>query len=194
VKSGSSYHGKKKGVKAFGPDPAALTDRRRAGYSGRNGPVHRPACSQNGALRDIVRQRPKGAGMQNRIVVRYQDGRLLKGTTTDFLPTKDVFHVVIAGDPSAKPTEVRVGNLKAVFFVKDFSGNAEYAERRTFESSKPAMGRKIQVVFKDGEVLTGTTQGYQPGRAGFFVFPADANSNNDRCFVVSAAVKDVTFV
>jgi hypothetical protein len=132
--------------------------------------------------------------MQNRIVVRFQDGRLVKGTTTDFLPTKDVFHVVVAGDPSAKPMEVRVGNLKAVFFVKDFSGNAEYAEKRTFDASKPAMGRKLQVVFKDGEILTGTTQGYQPGRVGFFVFPADAHSNNDRCFVVSAAVKDVTFV
>lgn len=65
-----------------------------------------------------------------------------KGTTADFLPTKDVFRVVVAGVPVAKPMEVRVGNLKV----------------------------------------------------GFFVFPADASSNNDRCFVVSAAVKDVTFV
>ncbi len=30
-----------------------------------------------------------------------------------------------------------------------------------------ADGRKIKVVFKDGEVLAGTTTGYQPGRPAF---------------------------
>jgi hypothetical protein len=54
--------------------------------------------------------------------------------------------------------------------------------------------RKIRVVFADGETLVGTTQGYQPGRPGFFVVPADSGSNNDRCFVVSAATKEVSFV
>jgi hypothetical protein len=55
-------------------------------------------------------------------------------------------------------------------------------------------GRKLRIVFKDGEVLVGTTQGYQPGRQGFFVVPADAKSNNERCYVVSAATQEVGFV
>ena len=38
-----------------------------------------------------------------------------------------------------------------------------------------------------------TTQGYQPDRPGFFVVPVDPKSNNDRCFVVMAAVKAVRF-
>jgi hypothetical protein len=49
------------------------------------------------------------------------------------------------------------------------------------------MGRKIGVVFKDGEVLVGTTQGYDRSRPGFFVVPADAESNDERVYVRLAA-------
>ena len=69
--------------------------------------------------------------------------------------------------------EVRTAELKAVFFVKDFAGNPEYKHFEEFDASTPAIGRRIKVLFSDGELLVGTTQGYQLGRAGFFVTPAD---------------------
>jgi len=50
------------------------------------------------------------------------------------------------------------------------------------------------VVFKDGEVMVGTTYGYRPGRAGFFVVPADADSNIQRCYVLTAATQEVSFI
>jgi len=50
------------------------------------------------------------------------------------------------------------------------------------------------VVFKDGEVLMGTTTGYQPGRSGFFIVPADSGSNNERCYIVTAATKEVSII
>jgi hypothetical protein len=129
----------------------------------------------------------------NRIVARYQDGRILKGTTNDFLPAKDRFHVApVDGPPGAKPLEVQVGELKAIFFVKDYAGHPEHEEANAFDPAKPAMGRKLRVVFKDGETLVGTTQGYQPGRPGFFLSPADAGSNNERCYVVTAATREIT--
>ena len=31
--------------------------------------------------------------IQNKIVVRYQDGRINKGVTNDFSPNKDLFHL-----------------------------------------------------------------------------------------------------
>ncbi len=131
----------------------------------------------------------------NRIVARYQDGNLLKGITNDFLPAKDRFHVVpLESAPGTKPVEVLVADLKAVFFVKDFTGKPEHKESEQFDLMKPVSGRKIRVVFKDGEVMLGTTQGYQPGRPGFFLLPADATSNNERCFVVTAATREVSFV
>jgi hypothetical protein len=50
------------------------------------------------------------------------------------------------------------------------------------------------VKFKDGEVMVGTTVGYQKGRPGFFLVPADADANTERCYVVSAATREISFL
>jgi hypothetical protein len=129
------------------------------------------------------------------VVARYQDGRVLKGVTNDFLPAKDRFHLVpLESAPGSKPVEVLIADLKALFFVRDFAGDPQHKESGEFDPAKAAGGRKIRVLFKDGETLVGTTQGYQPGRPGFFVIPADAKSNNERCFVVSVATREVSFL
>ena len=131
----------------------------------------------------------------NKVVVRFADGRIIKGTTADFYPNKDTFHVSVEaaqdGDP---PLEVSTQELKALFFVKEFEGNPGHGEGNEFDPSNPPAGRRIKVVFKDGEVLLGTTTGYQPKRPGFFVVPADARSNNERCYVVTAATQEVSFL
>jgi Family of unknown function (DUF6982) len=131
----------------------------------------------------------------NNVVARFTDGRIVKGTTADFFPTKDFFHVSVATAPAgAKPVEINKNDLKALFFVKDFTGNPHHVERNEFDPSNPPAGRRIRVEFSDGEVLVGTTTGYQPGRQGFFVVPADAGSNIDRCYVVMAATRKVSFL
>ena len=90
--------------------------------------------------------------IQNKIVVHYLDGRILKGVSADFFPNKALFHLMPADSPpGSKPAEVQVSELKAVFFVKDFAGNPEYNDRKEFDLSKPVSGRKIRVVFKDGK-------------------------------------------
>lgn len=129
--------------------------------------------------------------LPNRIVARFADGRLLKGTTQDFAPTKEAFHV-IGSEGGARPVRVAVAELKAIFFVKSFVGNPGYDELKEFGG--PVAGRKVQVAFKDGELLVGSTQGYQPNRPGFFLIPADPQSNNDRIYVVAAAVQTVSFL
>ncbi|MGZ6236184.1 MAG: DUF6982 domain-containing protein [Syntrophales bacterium] len=133
--------------------------------------------------------------IQNKIVVRYQDGRINKGMTSDFFPNKDLFHLSpVNALPEAKPITVSIRELKAVFFVKTLEGNREYKDKKEFEANKTVAGRKIRVIFKDGEVLAGTTHGYQPNRPGFFIHPADPQSNNERCFVISAATQEVSFI
>jgi len=130
--------------------------------------------------------------IQNKIVIRYADKRIQKGITTDFSQGKENFHVTPVGSkPGDKPLDVRINELKAVFFVKDFDGNPDYEDRKDFEEGKSVIGRKIRVLFKDGEVIVGTTMGYQPDRSGFFVIPVDARSNIERCFVVTRATSDV---
>ena len=133
--------------------------------------------------------------MQNKIVVRYRDGRTLKGHTADFLPTRASFHVVPLEPTGTKGTlEIPFAELKAIFFVRDFAGDKAYQETKSFAPEQRPPGRRIQVEFKDGEVLVGTTMGYQANRSGFFLVPADPHSNNERCYVVSTAVKKVAFL
>ena len=130
----------------------------------------------------------------NKVVARFQDGRILKGTTLDFIPTRPHFHIspldAKAGD---RGVQVETRDLKALFFVKDFDGTKHYDERKEFLPTEKPAGRVAAVLFKDGEVLMGTTQAYEPTRPGFFLAPADPRSNNDRCFIVTSAVDKVAF-
>ena len=131
----------------------------------------------------------------NKVVARFRDGRLIKGSTSDFVPAKELFHVAEAEAPrGSKPVPVHVKDLKAVFFVKDFVGRPDYNPKNEFEADRTPPGRKIKVVFADGEVIVGTTQGYQPGRPGFFMVPADSAANIERCYVVAAFTSEVTLL
>ncbi len=87
-----------------------------------------------------------------------------------------------------------IRDLKAIFFVRDFGGNSAYEEHKKFVAGAPLSGRKMEVTFTDGEVLVGTTTGYDAQRAGFFLFPVDARSNNVRIFIVQAVVRKVKFL
>jgi hypothetical protein len=129
--------------------------------------------------------------LHNRVVARFVDGRVLKGTTNDFSVSRDFFHL-IPPEPGAAPVRVTLPQLKALFFVKDHAGNSAYNEKKAFEKLVP--GRKLQVTFRDGEVLVGSSTAYDAARPGFFLMPADPRSNNDRIYVVTKAVRSVAFI
>ena len=127
----------------------------------------------------------------NHVVVHFTDGSLLKGTTQDFYPNRPGFHLLPAdGSPVV---EVLCRNMKALFFVKNLKGNAARPdEHGEFAGKGPnTQGKKIAVRFKDGELLCGYSLTYVPGREGFFMSPADANTNNLRVYVVNASAEEV---
>jgi hypothetical protein len=130
-----------------------------------------------------------------KIIVRYADYRVVKGYSRDFFPNKSSFHLeLIAEGDKGKIREVQMKDLKAVFFVRDFIGNPSYNEKKFFAAGQNINGRKVRVSFKDGEVLVGSTIGYDPKRDGFFLFPPDTQSNNMKVFVVLSAVSGVDFI
>jgi len=127
--------------------------------------------------------------MENKVVAHFRDGRVVKGATVNFSPTRDRFHLTT---PDGKTAEVLLTALKAVFFVKSYAGDKAYKETKSFASGQ-VMGRKIRCEFRDGEVIVGATQAYDPTRIGFFITPADPKENNARIFVVNSAMKRVSF-
>jgi hypothetical protein len=127
-----------------------------------------------------------------KVVARFADGRILKGTTADFFPNKTTFH--LEGDGAAKGVEIQVQDLKAVFWVKSFEGDASHDDIKEFMPGQVVSGRKAEVSFKDGETLIGTTLGYDPKRPGFFITVPDPQSNNTRMYVVASPVKGVRFL
>ena len=130
-----------------------------------------------------------------KVVVRYADGRIIKGYTENFLPTKPSFLVRPTEDgTSIDPVEVSIRDLKAVFFVRDFVGDPNHMERKDFSDGVDAPGILLKVNFKDGEVIIGSALSYDPQRPGFFISPADSKGNNLAIFVVSQSVIQVIYL
>ena len=130
--------------------------------------------------------------IENKVVVRFRDVRMVKGYTHDFNPNREIFHVTEAQD-GGKVIEVPTSLLKAIFSVKTFEGkkNHRSAPDFTMESLKNVPGLKVKVTFSDGEVMYGTTHGYAPERKGFFISPADKEGNNERVFVITGSTDAV---
>ena len=126
---------------------------------------------------------------KNLVVARFVDGSMVKGSTDDFYPERPLFHVQTQTEGTKN---IRMRDLKAVFFVRSLQGDPAHTKQRGFPTEVEAgQGRKIAVLFKDGELITGHTLTYMPGKAGFFLFPADRRGNNIRIYVVMAATKAV---
>lgn len=140
---------------------------------------------------------------EERVVARFNDGRVLKGYTKGFTAESPV--VVIDEAGSGKEHRIAVADLKAVFFIKSFEGNKKYREKKAFGVSTHD-GHKVYVKFNDQESLVGFVEGEIPWDKGFFVsrdgskaqgfflIPVDRDSNNVKVFVVGTSVKDVTIM
>ena len=129
--------------------------------------------------------------MQNRakVVVAYLDGRRLKGYTTDFSPARDHFLLLpedVDSEPGDRGTSIRIDELKALIFVKDFDGDPTHNDA---PGPFQLPGKPIEVTFSDGEKLIGSSVAYNPKNLGFFMQPADPAGNNERIFVVNVNTK-----
>ena len=126
------------------------------------------------------------------VVARLASGLVLRGTTVDFTPERPTLW--ITPDGGGRGVELRVSDLKALFFVPT-NGSGETASR-----SRPAYapepdatrnGKRLVVRFLDGETMTGHALSYRPEKVGFFLFPDDPECQYEKIFVLQAATSDV---
>ncbi len=126
--------------------------------------------------------------MQGQLVaVRYPGGRVVKGWTSDFRPNRAEFHVRVPGE--AEAVQVRLVELKALFFIKNLEGSREHHEKKEFNQLGSDWS-KIWVQFKcDHEELAGWSAPHLCSGSGFFLFPTDMESNIDKIFVPHGSVR-----
>jgi hypothetical protein len=129
--------------------------------------------------------------MSKQVVARFQDGRLLKGTSLDVGPDRPTFHI---RPPKGPVIEVRLRDLKALYFVRSLEGNPAHEERKSADPLDPRTrgSRVVGMTFTDGEFLVGLTIAYPPKRPYFFTVPVDPKSNNLRILVNRDAVLSMT--
>ena len=142
-------------------------------------------------------------GEVEKVVARYSNGQTLKGYVKDFEVSSET--VTVEDLESRIAHKILIDELKAVFFVKSFTGRGEYVEKKSFGIRKNR-GRKVFVKFKDNETLVGYIDGDIPWAKGFslakegnktkgfFMVPADSDSNNIKVFVVGTSIQDVTIM
>jgi hypothetical protein len=130
--------------------------------------------------------------MEQKLVVHTKDGTIYKGITQDFDPGHEEFHFLPA-EGGGVPMRMRVDEMKALFWVKDYLGNRQFVADRSFDGADAERRRAI-VTFNDGEEVWGTLDEDAESERGFFLIPADKRDNNVRIFVVRSALKDMRLV
>ena len=109
----------------------------------------------------------------NKVVARYADGRIVKGTTLNVDVTKPVLHV---RGPDGTTAEVRLVELKALFFVKTLEGDRTHDEGMEAAPTdlRGRGARLVEMRFRDGERLVAFANRYPLTADFFFVVPVDS--------------------
>ncbi len=158
--------------------PLTIPELAAAGLVGQEAPVARPVAAA------------PSIGWQ-KVIARFNDGRIVAGYTNNFHPSKDQLHL-FSNPRQGESTFIPLAQLKALFFVREFSGDPALVESKDFVD--PPKGRKVEVTFHDNEIMVGSTLGYRGEGNGFFLHPADGRSNNQRVFVSAAGVRGMRFL
>ena len=130
-----------------------------------------------------------------KVVVRYVDGRVVKGYAQDFDPDTSFFHLYEnpTGASEEIPLELQMEDLKAVFFVRTFEGDPHCRAQREFIKGAESYGDRVEVTVGDGEVVRGFRIDHCLRRSGFFLLPPDPEGDDIMIFVISKAVRDLSF-
>jgi hypothetical protein len=94
-------------------------------------------------------------------------------------------------DADRRRRRVRVGDLKAVFFLKE-----PRQRQMDLESDGSDAGNDsaaiARVEFFDGEIIRGRVSHYSVENSGFWLYPSAPESNNARIFVVARSLQTVS--
>jgi hypothetical protein len=127
---------------------------------------------------------------RKRVVIRKLDKELIKGFVD---PKGYLASEMEVLDREGRLVHVPMSQVKGVFFVRDFEGNPNRAERKIFRSRPRLAGLWVRMTFKDTEVLEALLPNnlLDVDPLGYLVTPPDVYSNNLRIFIPRTALTEM---
>ena len=142
--------------------------------------------------RPALRDTSPSPGWQQ-VIGKYRDGRMVRGYTNDFSPTRPYLHV--SPTPLANETKfVSMVHLDALFFLSDPNLPAVTEHESTDRGSSTTRGRRVAMTLPNGKEIIGTTLTYSRDGSGFFVRPLDRDAGATRVFVTQSGVRNIRFL
>jgi len=137
------------------------------------------------------RQARRNRRQKQRLVIRFADGRVLKGISytidlesAGFRLTPEGAHPEVDED-----VFVKFADVKAVFFVRDFEGKFD---PKTVQQEYAPEGSEVTVVFPDGEVIEGfSLTRLDDTSPRFHMIPKDQKGNNISLIVERANTVEI---
>ena len=121
-----------------------------------------------------------------KVVLRYLDGQVVRAYAPLFEEGSDP---IPAADISGVPLFVPLSGLKAVFFVRTFTGNPDYDVPMAIETSTTkGSGRLVMVRFRDGERVLGEIHEKTDTDKGFYLTVLDPEDNNLLVYINPASL------
>lgn len=116
-----------------------------------------------------------------KLILRYLDGKIVPALVGFFDNGTDP---IPALKLDGTPVSVKVSELKAAFFVKDYFGNPSYqALLDEEELRRRTSGLFVRLKFYDGEVMMGEVAPDTDFSKGFFLKVLDPDDNNILVYV-----------
>jgi hypothetical protein len=129
-----------------------------------------------------------------KVLVRLRSGELIKGDLLSLNVARPSFYLVAEKDDGKTNTiTVNMDSLKAIFFLKKEEKDTSVVHTETIEQSVVAglHGFRLDVEFRDGEMIHGSAHKYNPTDKGFYMVPLNPAERYDRIYINAAWVKKV---
>ena len=127
------------------------------------------------------------------VVVHFSNGRTLAGYTDGFLPGRS--EIVVNDAETNESVKVPLSKVKIVCFVRDLASTGVVRHREAPPIFFPTVpGRRVQLVFKDGERMGGIVNLREEPQGGFYLAPLNPNANNIQVYVNPAELASFRFV
>ena len=93
-----------------------------------------------------------------------------------------------------KAQELNTWDLKSLYFVEDLTGNPQHQECKEFDPGQRPIGRKIQVIFKDGETMVGPPKATSAVAQDSFLCLPIPHRISTAATVVTSAIRNIAFI